>query len=100
VTATPLMLAAFCGREAITKLLVNKGASLQAKDEIHERTALSWAARNNSLKTADILLKALEENGDRQTIQSKDKDGQPQLILRARTDIQIWLNSLSLGEQA
>ena len=73
--ATPLILAALCGREDITKLLIDAGANLQAKDGIHERTALSWAARNDFIKTSALLLTALDERKDRKSIQSKDKYG-------------------------
>jgi hypothetical protein len=69
---TPLILAALCGREDITKLLIDAGASLQAKDGIFERTPLSWAARNDFIEAAEILLTALDEMHDRKTIQSKD----------------------------
>jgi ankyrin repeat protein len=73
--ATPLILAALCGRENITKLLIDAGANLQAKDGIFERTALSWAARNDFIKTFELLLTALDERKDRKTIQSKDRYG-------------------------
>jgi ankyrin repeat protein len=73
--ATPLILAASFGHEAITKLLIDKGAKLQARDGICERTALSWAAKNNNIGTAKILLGALHGNLGRQILESKDVDG-------------------------
>ncbi|KAL5313190.1 hypothetical protein ACEPPN_018923 [Leptodophora sp. 'Broadleaf-Isolate-01'] len=73
--ATPLILAALCGREDITKLLIDAGGSLQARDGIYGRTPLSWAAKNNFIGTAEILLTALDNRQDQQTIQSKDIDG-------------------------
>ncbi len=73
--ATPLILAAACGRKSITKLLISKKASPAARDGRLGRTALSWAARNNFLGTACVLLEALEGNDDRQTIHLKDNDG-------------------------
>lgn len=78
---TPLILAASCGREDIAKLLIDKGASLQAKDGRFDRTPLSWAARNNFVGIAVELLKASNENQDRQTIHSKDIDGYTALDL-------------------
>jgi ankyrin repeat protein len=76
---TPLILAA-C-REAIVKLLIEKGASLQAKDGKLRRTALSWAARNNFPTTAQMLFSALVESQDQQTVQSRDIDGRTALDL-------------------
>jgi hypothetical protein len=77
--ATPLILAAACGRKSITELLISKKASLAARDGRFGRTALSWAARNNFLGTAGVLLEALEGNDDRQTIHLKDNDGRTAL---------------------
>jgi ankyrin repeat protein len=79
--ATPLILAALCGREDITKLLIDAGANLQAKDGIFKRTALSWAARNDFIETAELLLTALDEWKDGKTIQSKDINGHTALDL-------------------
>ena len=69
-----LMLAACFGRKAITKLLVDNGASLRAKDGKFERNALSWAAKNNFLETAEIILRASLDKQDRQAIESRDND--------------------------
>lgn len=74
--ATPLILAAARGRRSITELLIDKKANLKAKDGIFGRTALSWAARNNFPKTAGVLLKALEESGEKETIHFRDDKGQ------------------------
>ncbi len=71
---TPLMLAACFGRKAITKLLVDNGASLRAKDGILERNALSWAARNNFLETVEIILQTSLEQQDKQAVESIDID--------------------------
>ena len=71
---TPLMLAACFGREAITKLLIDNGASLRARDGKFERNALSWAARNNFLETADIILQASLVQQDREAVESRDID--------------------------
>ena len=71
---TPLLLAACFGRKAITKLLVDNGASLRAKDGKLERNVLSWAAKNNFLETAEIILQASLDKQDRQAVESRDID--------------------------
>jgi hypothetical protein len=71
---TPLILAACFGRKAIVKLLVDNGASLRAIDGKLERNALSWAARNNWLETAEILLQASLVQQDREAVESRDID--------------------------
>jgi hypothetical protein len=71
---TPLILAACFGRESITKLLIDNGASLRATDGKFERNALSWAARNNFLETAEIILQASLVQQDKEAVESRDID--------------------------
>ena len=52
---TPLSWAAENGHEAVVKLLLEKGAELEAKDE-YGRTPLSWAAGNGHEAVVKLLL--------------------------------------------
>jgi ankyrin repeat protein len=74
--ATPLILAAIFGEDgeskATTELLIDKGAMLLAEDEKYHRTALSWAARNNKIGTATVLLEAMDKTQYRQIVKSED----------------------------
>ena len=56
---TPLSLAAGNGHEAVVKLLLEKGAELEAKDKSDNRTPLLWAARNGY----KAVVKLLREKG-------------------------------------
>jgi hypothetical protein len=96
---TPLIFAACCGREAIVKLLIEKGASLQAKDGKLGRTALSWAARNNFPTTAQILFNALAERQDQQTGQFEDIDGWTALDLARQNGYRRVVELLSPRQQ-
>jgi ankyrin repeat protein len=75
---TPLIWAVYFGREAIVKLLIGKGASLEAVDRPYKRTPLLWAAFRGSLKAAELLL---EPSQERQLIHAKDVDGNTALAL-------------------
>ena len=52
----PLSWAAANGHEAVAKLLLEKGAELEAKDDVYGRTPLSWAAANGHEAVAKLLL--------------------------------------------
>jgi ankyrin repeat protein len=53
---TPLSWAAENGHEAVVKLLLEKGAELESKDNEHGRTPLSWAAENGHEAVVKLLL--------------------------------------------
>jgi hypothetical protein len=65
---TPLSWAAIRGHEAVVKLLLEKGAELESKDNGSGRTPLSWAAE----KGHETVVKLLLEKGAE--LESKDKD--------------------------
>ncbi|RKK27976.1 hypothetical protein BFJ66_g16403, partial [Fusarium oxysporum f. sp. cepae] len=67
---TDLMLASYYGHRVIVKLLLEKGAEIEAKDSEYGRTPLSWAAGNGHKATVKLLL----ENGA--GVESKDEFGQ------------------------
>jgi ankyrin repeat protein len=64
---TPLSWAAECGREAVLKLLVEKGADVKSKDSCG-RTPLSWAAEKGHEAVVELLL---EKGAD---VESKDTE--------------------------
>jgi hypothetical protein len=70
--AMPLSLAAEHGHDAVVKLLLEKGAKVNAEDK-GNRTALCWAARFGHESTARLLL----ENGAE--LDSKDEDNRTAL---------------------
>ena len=55
------------GYEAVVKLLLEKGAELEAKDEMDGQTPLSWAAANGLSRAAvnghEVVVKLLLEKG-------------------------------------
>ncbi|KAH7117332.1 hypothetical protein EDB81DRAFT_243041 [Dactylonectria macrodidyma] len=71
---TDLMLASYYGHRAVVKLLLEKGAKIEAKDSGHGRTPLLWAAVNGH---EDIVKLLLEKGAD---VEAKDsEDGQTPL---------------------
>lgn len=56
---TPLHFAAALNRRDVVALLVDRGAPLDARDKLHQRTPLDWATRNGVTDTA--LLDLLRE---------------------------------------
>ncbi|KAK7428976.1 hypothetical protein QQZ08_004488 [Neonectria magnoliae] len=74
---TDLMVASYYGHRAVVKLLLEKGAEIEAKDSEHGRTPLSWAARNGH----EAIVKLLLEKGA--NFKSKDEDGTTPLSLAA-----------------
>ncbi|KAL6808800.1 hypothetical protein V8C40DRAFT_259353 [Trichoderma camerunense] len=74
---TDLILASYYGHRAIAKLLIEKGADIEAKDDDKGRTPLIWAAKNGH----EALIKLLVEKGA--DIEAKDKYGQTPLLWAA-----------------
>ncbi|KAL4940220.1 hypothetical protein BDV06DRAFT_213639 [Aspergillus oleicola] len=66
---TDLMLASYCGHSATTKLLLENGAEIEAKDSEYGRTPLSWAAGNGH----EAVVKLLLETG-KVDVDSKDSN--------------------------
>ena len=64
----PLCYAAYNGHEAVVKLLLEKGAELEIKDESNGRTPLSWAAERGH----EAVVKLLLEKGAE--LETKDKN--------------------------
>ncbi|KAH7113154.1 hypothetical protein B0J13DRAFT_515595 [Dactylonectria estremocensis] len=71
---TDLMVASYCGHEAVVKLLLEKGADVQAKDRYYGGTPLWWAAQNGH---EAAVVKLLLENGA--DVEAKDRFGQTSL---------------------
>ncbi|KAF4335972.1 ankyrin repeat-containing protein, partial [Fusarium beomiforme] len=53
---TDLMIASYFGHRVIVKLLLEKGAEIEAKDSKYGQTPLSWAARNGHEAVIKLLL--------------------------------------------
>jgi ankyrin repeat protein len=53
--STPLHQAVFSGREAVVRLLVERGARLDLKDTIHQGTPLGWAEYGGQKEIAEYL---------------------------------------------
>jgi ankyrin repeat protein len=53
--STPLHQAALAGREAVVRLLVERGARLDIRDKIYEGTPLGWAEYGNQPAIAGFL---------------------------------------------
>ncbi|KAH7113686.1 hypothetical protein B0J13DRAFT_242659 [Dactylonectria estremocensis] len=70
---TDLMVASYCGHPALVKLLLKRGAEVEAKDSSHGRTPLWWAAGNGREAIVKLLL---EKGAD---VESKDEDGRTPL---------------------
>ncbi|KAH7000851.1 hypothetical protein EDB80DRAFT_81671 [Ilyonectria destructans] len=66
---TDLMVASYYGHRVVVKLLLEKGAGIEAKDSGHGRTPLSWAAGNGHEATVKLLL---EKGAD---VEAKDEHG-------------------------
>ncbi|OBS16672.1 hypothetical protein FPOA_12708 [Fusarium poae] len=64
---TDLMIASFYGHYVIVKLLLDKGAEIEAKDSEYGQTPLSWAAGNGR----DAVVKLLLDKG----VKTEVKDG-------------------------
>ncbi|RYP58916.1 hypothetical protein DL769_008749 [Monosporascus sp. CRB-8-3] len=66
---TDLMVASYYGHRAVVKLLLEKGAEIEAKDTEYRRTPLWWATE----KGYEAVVKLLVENGaDVESKESKD----------------------------
>ncbi|KAH7109731.1 hypothetical protein B0J13DRAFT_600603 [Dactylonectria estremocensis] len=76
---TDLMLASYYGHCVVVKLLLEKGAEIEAKDSEHGRTPLSWAGWNGHEAMVRLLL---ESGAD---IECKAEDGRTPLS-RAAVD--------------
>jgi ankyrin repeat protein len=74
---TALIAASEAGRDQVVKLLLAKGADIEAKDNERDATALLWASAKEKTKTMRILL----DKGA--NIRAKDKDGDNALIRAA-----------------
>ena len=70
---TPLYWASYMNRIAIAKLLIERGADVEAKDNDGGRTPLHFAANWNRIETAKLLI---ERGAD---VEAKDKWGQTPL---------------------
>ncbi|KAH6970507.1 hypothetical protein BKA56DRAFT_496680, partial [Ilyonectria sp. MPI-CAGE-AT-0026] len=70
---TDLMVASYYGHRVVVKLLLEKGAEIEAKDSEYGRTPLSWAAGNGRETIVQLLL---ETGAD---VEAKDKHGQTPL---------------------
>ncbi|KAJ1328888.1 ankyrin repeat domain-containing protein 50 [Microdochium nivale] len=65
---TDLILASYYGHRTVVKLLLEKGAEIEAKDSEYGRTPLSWAAKNGHEASVKLLL---EKGAD---IEAKDSE--------------------------
>ncbi|KAH8652847.1 hypothetical protein BGZ61DRAFT_511129 [Ilyonectria robusta] len=65
---TDLMVASYCGHRATVKLLLEKGADVEAKDKDYGRTPLWWAAEKGHEAVVKLLL---DKGAD---VEAKDKD--------------------------
>ncbi|KAH7115564.1 hypothetical protein EDB81DRAFT_287006 [Dactylonectria macrodidyma] len=74
---TDLMVASYYGHRAVVKILLERGANIEAKDSAHGRTPLSWAAERGHEASVKLLLK---KGAD---VECKDKRGQTPLSLAA-----------------
>jgi ankyrin repeat protein len=74
---TDIMLASYYGHRVIVKLLLEKGAEIESKDDEYGRTPLSWAAKNGHKEIVKLLL---DKGAD---MEAKDKDGRTPLSLAA-----------------
>ncbi|KAL3588219.1 hypothetical protein FPOAC2_14118 [Fusarium poae] len=75
---TDLMIASFYGHYVIVKLLLDKGAEIEAKDSEYGQTPLSWAAGNGR----DAVVKLLLDKGAE--VDVKDKGDRTPLSWAAR----------------
>ena len=75
---TPLSWAAEIGHEAMVKLLLEKGAELETKDDICGQTPLLWATRNGN----EAVVKLLLEKGAE--LDAKDRNSQTPLSWAAQ----------------
>jgi ankyrin repeat protein len=66
---TDLILVSYYGHCVIVKLLLKKGAEIEAKDSKYGQTSLLWAAKNGY----EAVIKLLVEKGA--NIKSKGSDG-------------------------
>ncbi|KAH6977638.1 hypothetical protein EDB80DRAFT_265352 [Ilyonectria destructans] len=70
---TDLMVASYYGHRVVVKLLLEKGAKIEAKDSSYGRTPLKWAAHNGHEATVKLLL---EKGAD---VEAKDEHGRTPL---------------------
>ncbi|KAI8947730.1 ankyrin repeat-containing domain protein [Xylaria longipes] len=76
---SPLLLAARKGKVAsIEALLDNKAVDVNIRDNVYERTALSWAAETGKSRAVELLAEADSD------INSLDKSSQTPLVLAAK----------------
>ncbi|KAI0533751.1 hypothetical protein GGR58DRAFT_96693 [Xylaria digitata] len=73
---TSLLISSYFGHEAVVRLLLEKGANLESKDnDKYGRTPLSWAAEKGYKRVVKLLL---EKGAD---LEFKDKYGRTPLLL-------------------
>src|SRR5882762_159363 len=85
---TPLVRAAGYGYERIVNLLIEKGANIESKDNVHNQTPLLWAVMGNHM----IVTKMLLENGA--NLVAEENEGYTALVLATSHDYEMIVDLL------
>ncbi|KAF3056049.1 putative ankyrin repeat protein [Trichoderma lentiforme] len=86
---TDLIIASYYGHRAVVKLLVEKGADIEAKDNKYDQTPLLWAAEGGY----EAIVKLLVEKGA--DIEAKDKEhGRTPLLWAVKRDYEAIVKLL------
>ncbi|KAK0762687.1 hypothetical protein N5P37_005505 [Trichoderma harzianum] len=93
---TDLMIASYCGHTIVAKLCLENGADIEARDTVHTRTPLLWAATGGQDDVVKLLIEKgadvnANEHGRTPLLWAAKQgyDATVRLLLEAKADIEV-----------